>query len=375
MSSELEARLRRLFAGSTSTGDVEERALRRALGALPAPDRAHHRRRALTLAVAATLGVTILTAGALAAAGALHVSLGRATAKTSAAGSSSSAARLVLRPGMHGVAAVIDGRLWLTTQNGMRIEGLPVSSAELSPHALYVGAGMGHTLVVMAPDGQRAWVHPAHGDVVSIAWSPDGLVIAYVVRTRTGFQLRLIEGDGDHDRLLDPAVRPTRPSWRADTLALAYVGAGGHAIVYDLAHRSREVPKIATAANAVAFAPAGDTLAVTAARGVWIVAGGKQPRLAATTAGPPAGLAWTRRSIAVAVNPSSGRPYVQVVGRGGTRVALGARILALTSSGDRIAVAVGGARPQLQLLAATPSHGQRLLTLPRASKVTYFVAR
>lgn len=374
MSSELEARLRRLFAGATSTGDVEERALRRALGALPAPDRAHHRRRALTLAVAATLGVTILTAGALAAAGALHVSLGR-TPATSATASSSSAARLVLQPGMHGVAAVIDGRLWLTTQNGMRIEGLPVSSAELSPHARYVGAGMGHTLVVMAPDGQRAWVHPAHGDVVSIAWAPNGLVIAYVVRTHTGFQLRLIEGDGDHDRLLDPAVRPTRPSWRADTLALAYVGAGGHAIVYDLAHRSREAPKIATAASAVSFAPTGATLAVTAARGVWIVAGRKQPRLAATTAGPPAGLAWTRRSIAVAVNPASGRPYVQLVGRGGTRVAVGARILALTSSGDRIAVAVGGARPELQLLAETPSHGQRLLTLPRAAKITYFVAR
>ncbi len=374
MSSELEARLRRLFAGATSTGDVEERALRRALGALPAPDRAHHRRRALTLAVAATLGVTILTAGAFAAAGALHVSLGR-TPATSATASSSSAARLVLQPGMHGVAAVIDGRLWLTTQNGMRIEGLPVSSAELSPHARYVGAGMGHTLVVMAPDGQRAWVHPAHGDVVSIAWAPNGLVIAYVVRTHTGFQLRLIEGDGDHDRLLDPAVRPTRPSWRADTLALAYVGAGGHAIVYDLAHRSREAPKIATAASAVSFAPTGATLAVTAARGVWIVAGRKQPRLAATTAGPPAGLAWTRRSIAVAVNPASGRPYVQLVGRGGTRVAVGARILALTSSGDRIAVAVGGARPELQLLAETPSHGQRLLILSRAAKITYFVAR
>ena len=371
MSSELEARLRRMLAGSASTGDVEERALRRALGALPAPDRVHHRRRALTLAVAATLGVTTLAAGALAAAGALHVSLGR-TPATTATASSSSAARLILQPGMHGVAAVINGRLWLTTQNGMRIEGLPVSSAELSPHALYVGAGMGHTLVMMAPDGRRAWVRPARGDVVSISWAPNGLVIAYVVRTRAGFQLRLIEGDGDHDRLLDPAVRPARPAWRADTLALAYVGAGGHAVVYDLAHRSRTVPKIAAAASAVSFAPAGDALAVTAARHVWIVAGKKQPRLAATTTGTPAGLAWTRRSIAVAVNPGGGRPYVQV---GGTHVALGARILALTSSGDRIAVAVGGARPELRLLAASPAQDRRLLALPRAARVTYFVTR
>lgn len=292
MSSELEARLRRLLAGAASTGDVEERALRRALGALPAPDRGRHRRRALTLAVAATIGVMSLAAGALAAAGALHVSLGRTAPSTSATGSSSGATRLVLQQGRRGVAAVIDGRLWLTTQNGMRIEGLPVSSAELSPHARYVGAGMGHELVVMAPNGRRAWMHPARGDVVSISWAPNGLVIAYVVRTRAGFQLRLIEGDGDHDRLLDPAVRPARPSWRPDTLALAYVGAGGHAVVYDFAHRSRAVPKIAAAASAVSFAPTGDTLAVTAARRVWIIAGGKLPRLVTK---PPARPASTRR--------------------------------------------------------------------------------
>ena len=113
-------------------------------------------------------------------------------------------------------------------------------------------------------------------------------------------------------------------------------------------------------------------LAVTAARHVWIVAGKKQPRLAATTTSTPAGLAWTRQSIAVAVNPGSGRPYVQV---GGTRVVLGARILALTSSGGRIAVAVGGARPELRLLAATPAQDRRLLALPPAAKVTFFVTR
>ena len=87
---------------------------------------------------------------------------------------------------------------------------------------------------------------------------------------------------------------------------------------------------------------------------------------------PPPWSAWTRRSIAVAVNPGGGRPYIQV---GGTRVAVGARILALTSSGDRIAVAVGGARPELRLLAANPAQDRRLLALPRAARVTYFVTR
>jgi hypothetical protein len=74
-----------------------------------------------------------------------------------------------------------------------------------------------------------------------MAWSPSGLRIAYVACARGRFQLRLIEGDGDHDRLVDASVRPVRPVWRRDSLAVRYVGAGGHETVYDLARRAHRV--------------------------------------------------------------------------------------------------------------------------------------
>jgi hypothetical protein len=151
------------------------------------------------------------------------------------------APRLLVPAGAHAIAAVVDGKLWLSTRSGLRIEGLPVASAGLSPHARYVAAGIGRSLIVMAPSGTRAWSHPTPGPVAAIGWAPSGLRIAYVVRLGRGFQLRLIEGDGDHDRLVDASVRPSRPVWRADSLAVAYVGAGGRPILYDLAHGRHRV--------------------------------------------------------------------------------------------------------------------------------------
>jgi hypothetical protein len=379
MSIDLEARLHRLLSRPASSGDAEERALRRALGALTAAERPRHRVRTLTLALAATIAVMTVAAGALAAAGALHVSLGRAS-KTSG---HASAPRLVLQPGMHGIAAVIDGRLWLTTKGGTRIEGLPVASAELSPHALYVGAGIGHTLVVMAPDGRRAWAHSTRGDVSAISWAPNGLLIAYVVHVGARFQLRMIEGDGDHDRLIDPSVRAVRPSWRADGLALAYVGAGGHAVVYDLAHRSRTVVAAADGATAVAYAPDGASLAIVSRHRLWVAARAQPPLLAATEKGTLSSIAWTRWALAAAVNRVGGRGFVRFFPRHGALVMQGlgvdAPVLALAGSGHAVTVAVGGPRPKLRVLTSaprgTPSSEHVLLGLPPGSVVSYFVTR
>ena len=83
------------------------------------------------------------------------------------------------------------------------------------------------------------------------------------------YVLRLIEGDGDHDQLVDPAVRPVRPAWRADSLALAYVGAGGHPVVLDLGHDSRQVlGKGCGSASQVAFSVAGSHLAAATDEGI-----------------------------------------------------------------------------------------------------------
>jgi hypothetical protein len=123
----------------------------------------------------------------------------------------------------------------------VRVQAGAHGIAAVSPHALYVAAGLGDALVALAPDGTRAWSHRTRGPVAAIAWAPSGLRIAYVVRVGARFELRLIEGDGDHDELVDATVRPARPTWSRDSLAIVYVGAGGARTRYDLAHRTHRV--------------------------------------------------------------------------------------------------------------------------------------
>jgi hypothetical protein len=234
MSTELERQLRRTFARLPQpTRESTRRARTAALATMPAD-----RRRAgvgLLLAAAAVAIIVGAGAAALAATGNLHVRLGRQHR------SSAPPAHLTVPAGTHGFAVVAGGKLWLTTRRGLRIEGLPVSTAELSPRALYAVVGIGSSLVTMAPGHRRPWTHDAGGRVVAASWSPDGLKIAYVVRRGRHDELRLIEGDGDHDRLLVPRVSPAKPSWRGDALALAYVGAGGRPAVYNLNTESRHM--------------------------------------------------------------------------------------------------------------------------------------
>src|SRR5947207_12905613 len=228
MSDELEQRLAAAFRGLPKpTRDASTRGRAGALAVL-APD---SRRSRVGVAIAVTAGAFALGAGAaaLAATGNLHVKLGSPAKHERAI-----PARLSVPPRTHGIAVVAGGRLWLATTNGLRIEGLPVSAAELSPRALYAVVGIGSSLVALAPGGRRAWVHPTSGHVLGAAWSFDGLKIAYLVEYPGGDELHMIEGDGSPDRLLAHGVRPVRPSWRGDSLAVAYVDGKGRAASFDL---------------------------------------------------------------------------------------------------------------------------------------------
>lgn len=233
MSSELEKRLEALLLEAPEPEpEVGDRALAHALAALETPlPRSHGRLRLGLVLAAAALVLLAVAAGSLAAAGALHVSLGRTKPHSRVS------TTLMLPKGAAGIAVVHDGRLSVVTRSGFRLQGLPVSSATLSPHALYVAAGIGSSLVALKPDGEHAWSHAAGGKVRAIAWAPDGIRIAYIV----GRSLHVIWGNGTHDVVLDRSVRAVTPSWRADSLALAYVGAGGRPILYDLAHRTHKV--------------------------------------------------------------------------------------------------------------------------------------
>jgi hypothetical protein len=396
MSSEIERELEQLFSQlSEPDPEIEERALAAALAALPArPLRPRRSVQRLAILLAAALVLLALAGGALAAAGALHVSFGRLSHHPTRKAAASSSPQLQVPAEEHGIAAVIDGRLWLTTRSGLRLQGLPVSTAALSPHALYVAAGIGDSLVAMAPDGRRAWSHPTTGKVAAIAWAPDGLRLAYVVQSAHGFRVHLIVGNGTDDREIDQAVRPVQPSWRGDSLAFAYVAAGGKAVIYDLGHHSRRVVTSAAARDAtrLAFSPSGSALAIGTRYGFLLTGAGGRPNGGSFKPSLIGGLGWLNGQITVAVNPADPGhqgPFIQLFKvEHGEAIPMGqlippAPIKALDTHNGRltIAVAVSSSLRVLTSSPGTPRRKVRLarspasLTLPPSSRISSLALR
>lgn len=268
MSTALERRLQRAFRRLPQpTREASRRARSAALATLPP----QQRRRELGLVFVAVAIAVVLGAGAasLAATGNLHVRLGREQPNPRPA-----PAHLQVPRGSNGIAVVAGGKLWLATRGGLRIEGMPVSTAELSPRALYAVVGIGSSLVALAPGKRRPWVQETAGRVIAAAWSPDGLKIAYVVARRGGDELRLIEGDGSPDRLLVRRVSAAKPSWRSDSLAVAYVDPRGRVAVADLttsSTRTFNTRRCGGRARMVAYSPRGKRLAVAGTSGVALI--------------------------------------------------------------------------------------------------------
>src|SRR5262249_28623731 len=112
--------------------------------------------------------------------------------------------------------------------------------------------------------------------------------------------LHVIYGNGRNDATIDRSVRAVRPSWRADSLALAYAGAGGKAIVYDLSHERRSISGNTAPVTHLAFAPSGKTLAIATPDSALL--GGKK-----IAKEPVGALGWLRGRLAVATpGPGSG---------------------------------------------------------------------
>jgi hypothetical protein len=396
VSSETESKLGELFARLPGPdAEVSERALARALAALPPPvRRAERSARAVAFLLAAAVALLAVAAGALAAVGALHVSFGQTTHESQRS-QTAAQAQLSVPAGAHGIAATIGGRLWLTTSNGLRLQGLPVSAAALSPHALYVAVGIGNSLVAMAPDGRRAWSYPTTGTVASIAWAPDGLRIAYVVRINGRFRLYAIEGNGRGNRLLDAAVRSTRPAWRADSLAIAYLAAGGRPVIYDFGHASHTAISSPAARNAafLAFASHGSELALAARQRIVVWSPAGKAKSTAFSSAAIAGLGWIGNDLTVALNRTT-PPLAQGfdvrlfrVGPAGAltqirQVVSSARIDALDASGDRLTIAVA-TRTGVRVVSAATLAGvktallrsQPLLQLPASGRISAIAAR
>jgi hypothetical protein len=114
--------------------------------------------------------------------------------------------------------------------------------ASWSPHGLFVAAVKKRTLSALEPDGTPRWSITASQRVAVPRWSPSGERIVY----RSGFDLRVIAGDGTEDRLLagstaagalpDARISPAYvpPAWSpTGEDALAYVTGAGRLRILD----------------------------------------------------------------------------------------------------------------------------------------------
>jgi hypothetical protein len=370
MSTALERQLRAGFERLPKPArEATARAQTAALAAL-GPGRRRSRGGLLLLAFAVAFAVGA-GAAALAATGNLHVRIGAGARPVLPVPT-----RLSLPPGSHGIAVVAGGKLWLATRGGLRIEGMRVSTAELSPRALYAVVGIGSSLVALAPGNRRPWVHQTAGRVIGAAWSPDGLKIAYVVARPGADELRMIEGDGSPDRLLVRGVRPVRPSWRADSLAVAYVDARGGGAAFDLTtelRRTFDTRGCGGDAREVAYDRRAPALAVVSAHSIAVVRRWNRPPSCATVnpSATPLGAGWLEDGqILLALNRARGSSLQRLAGPSLEEVGAafgrpGLRGLASAPAGSSAAVAVRRSAEVVEIgIVSSPKLGARL-TLSR----------
>jgi hypothetical protein len=150
---------------------------------------------------------------------------------------------------------------------------------------------------------------------------------------------------------IDRSVRAVRPSWRADSLALAYVAAGGKAVVYDLSHQSRRVVGPAGPVTHVSFGPPGTRLAL---------------------AGTGAGIGWLEGARAIASGSEvrlDRSPKLVLL----PPLRLGGRISRFDANGSTFAAAVD--RAGTRIIAGGPNGFTTVLSLPAPARVQAVVVR
>ena len=104
---------------------------------------------------------------------------------------------------------------WVVQPDGSRRLLGDYESESWSPHGLFVVATKGQTLSALEPDGTPRWTITSGKRVAfpgrriaSPVWSPSGERIAY----RSGFDLRVVAGDGTEDHLLAGATAAGTPT-------------------------------------------------------------------------------------------------------------------------------------------------------------------
>lgn len=127
------------------------------------------------------------------------------------------------------------GSTWIVERDGKRRSLGAWSGAAWSPRGLFIVVWRDRRLAALDPLGRVRWSFQAPRPINDAQWSPSGFRIAY----RSGSDLRVVAGDGNDDRVLDPGTsRPT--AWRPGVSehVLAY-SSGGHIDIVDADSRAR----------------------------------------------------------------------------------------------------------------------------------------
>jgi WD40 repeat protein len=127
------------------------------------------------------------------------------------------------------------GTAWIVERDGTRRRLGAWSGASWSPQGRFVVVWRGRRLAALDPRGRVRWSFQAPRPVTDAQWSPSGFRIAY----RSGSDLRVVGGDGNGDRMVDPGTfspMAWRPGVREHVLAYS---SGGHVDIVDTDRRAR----------------------------------------------------------------------------------------------------------------------------------------
>ncbi|MDA0171091.1 hypothetical protein OJ998_18445 [Solirubrobacter taibaiensis] len=106
---------------------------------------------------------------------------------------------------------VLDSGALFVVRGGKRAEIGAGTDATWSPRGLFVAVARGRTLAAVEPDdGKVRWRLRRPAAVQFPRWAPGGLHIAY----RSGGNLRIVYGNGQHDVLAGRKMAPVPAAWR-----------------------------------------------------------------------------------------------------------------------------------------------------------------
>jgi hypothetical protein len=369
MPSELERRLERALkvVPVEASSDAHDRARDAALAAAaaPAPGRRSRWRVVLGAAVAMVLVTTGVT---LAATG------DRPFTDTATLTKPPQAARPqtgLLPRGARAFSILAGGRAWVAIPHRVLLHGAARSAIAVSPGAVYLLEAHGRALRAVAlGSGRVVQTQRAGGPLSAAAWSPFPIRIAYVTDVRGHRQLHDEWGTLSHDYLVDRDVAAVAPSWRWDSLALAYVRADGRVAVHDTTSgRNTVIPPNCGLRHptTLAFAPASGLLAIADRTRVRIVdtTGGAPDVCAAHSPGAPS-VAWVRpRQLFVAAGTTLSRYLLLQPGLGTDTTTVPARITGLTASPDgrRLGLALTGGGSTRVVAATAPPFSEQATPL------------